>query len=83
MARIAVGCIACDRRPVEARKYGNLCRQTLAALGAAAGQNAQSALGLHALAETVTALPHELTWLIGSFHGFGSRFDIRVTSTLE
>lgn len=55
-------------------------RQTLTALGTATGQNAQATLGLHTLAKTMSALSYKLTWLIGSFHGSGSKFYYRVTS---
>ena len=42
--------------------------QAGAALGAAARKHPASAGGLHASAETVPALAHELAWLVRPFH---------------
>ena len=45
-----------------------LSRQTLAALGATARQNLDTACGLHALAEAVAALANKAAGLISAFH---------------
>lgn len=51
--------------------------EALAAAGAASGNDLAAALGGHASAKTVTALPHELARLIGPFHGSGLRWSRR------
>jgi hypothetical protein len=51
--------------------------EAFAAAGAASGNDLAAALGRHAGAKTVTALPHELARLIGPFHGSDLRWSRR------
>ena len=53
-------------RPTLSRP--TLCRKPLAALGPAAGDDANATNSRHTLAEAVAALAHEAAWLIGPFH---------------
>ena len=55
-------------RSMERRRAGSGA-EPLAATRAARGEHPTAALGLHARAETVTALAHQLARLIGPLHG--------------
>ena len=57
-----------SRQTGQPSSHQSLRRQTLAALGAAARENANTAWGLHPLAEAMAAFAHEAAWLISTFH---------------
>lgn len=50
-------------------RTGTSDRESLASLGATAGQNQSSAFGSHARAKTMGALAMNIAWLISALHG--------------
>jgi len=57
------------------------CRQALATLGAAPGDDGPAAGGRHTVAESMPALAHELARLVGPFH-VGSPFGVKALRAL-